>query len=148
MEIPPPLDGMIRELVHHSFGKAHRLEPVPSPWLFPGPRTGRSMGPVSLSRRLKVLGIRPRPTRNASLMDLATELPAFVFSRVLGFSEQTAAPDGREWLRRRPLCRPPGHRPGRPESACCVCAARAVIGRSPTGRRLGPVPKGRVWLAL
>ncbi|GAA3878232.1 hypothetical protein [Streptomyces lannensis] len=96
MEIPPPLDGMIRELVHHPFGKAHRLEPVPSPWLLPGPRTGRSMEPVSLSRRLKVLGIRPRPIRNASLMDLATEFPAFVFSRLLGFSEQTAAPDGRE----------------------------------------------------
>lgn len=44
-----------------------------------------------MSRRLKGLGIRPRPTRNAPLMDLAAELPAFVFSRLLGFSEQTAA---------------------------------------------------------
>ncbi|MDW4918525.1 hypothetical protein [Streptomyces californicus] len=44
-----------------------------------------------MSRRLKALGIRPRPTRNASLMDLAAELPAIVFSRLLGFSEQTAA---------------------------------------------------------
>ncbi|MFJ8825488.1 hypothetical protein ACIREE_27405 [Streptomyces sp. NPDC102467] len=52
------------------------------------------MEPVSLSRRLKALGIRPRPTRNASLMDLAAELPAFVFSRLLGFCEQTAA----DWM--------------------------------------------------
>ncbi|MFF7801137.1 hypothetical protein [Streptomyces olivaceus] len=44
-----------------------------------------------MSRRLKALGIRPRPTQNASLMDLAAELPAIVFSRLLGFSEQTAA---------------------------------------------------------
>ncbi|MFC5786841.1 hypothetical protein [Streptomyces aureus] len=91
VEIPPPLDGMLRELVRHPVGKAHRLEPGPSRWLFPGSRAGRPMGPVSLSRRLKALGIRPRPTRNASLMDLAAELPAFVFSRLLGFCEQTAA---------------------------------------------------------
>ncbi|CAK7286433.1 hypothetical protein SGPA1_40693 [Streptomyces misionensis JCM 4497] len=73
VEIPPPLDGMIRELVHHPFGKAHRLDPVPSPWLFPGSRTGRSMEPVSPPRRLKALGIQPRPTRNAWLMGLAAE---------------------------------------------------------------------------
>lgn len=91
VEIPPPLDGLLRELVRHPVGKAHRLEPGPSCWLFPGSRAGRPMEPVSLSRRLKALGIRPRPTRNASLMDLAAELPAFVFSRLLGFSEQTAA---------------------------------------------------------
>lgn len=47
-----------------------------------------------MSRRLKALGLRPRPSRSASLMDLAAELPAFVFSRLLGFSEQTAA----NWL--------------------------------------------------
>ncbi|MFE6158726.1 hypothetical protein ACFQ7F_07385 [Streptomyces sp. NPDC056486] len=45
VEIPPPLDSMLRELLHHPIGKAHRLEPG----------------------------------------------PAFVFSRQLGFSEQTAA---------------------------------------------------------
>lgn len=42
-------------------------------------------------RRLKTLGILPRPIRSASLMDLVTELLAIVFSRLLGFSEQTAA---------------------------------------------------------
>ncbi|MEV6730725.1 hypothetical protein [Streptomyces sp. NPDC051364] len=91
VEIPPPLDGMIRELVHHPVGKAANLDPAPSRWLFPGAYAGRPMEPASLSRRLKALGIRPRPTRNASLMDLAAELPAFVFSRLLGFSQQTAA---------------------------------------------------------
>ncbi|MEV6423707.1 hypothetical protein [Streptomyces sp. NPDC051662] len=91
VEIPPPLDGMLRELLRHPAGKAHRLEPGPSRWLFPGARAGRPMEPVSLSRRLKALGIRPQPTRNASLMDLAAEPPAFVFSPLLGFSEQTAA---------------------------------------------------------
>ncbi|MFD4257632.1 hypothetical protein ACFWR9_08365 [Streptomyces sp. NPDC058534] len=91
VEIPPPLDNMVREVMRHPVSKAHFLEPGPSRWLFPGSRAGRPMEPVSMSRRLKALGIRPRPTRNASLMDLAAELPAIVFSRLLGFSEQTAA---------------------------------------------------------
>lgn len=60
-----------------------------------------------MSRRLKALGIRPRPTRNASLMALAVEPPAIVFSRLLGFSEQTAANwMGREWRRGRLVCCP------------------------------------------
>ncbi|MGV9988676.1 hypothetical protein [Streptomyces olivaceus] len=91
VEIPPPLDHMIRELVRHPVSKAHCLEPDPSRWLFPGSRAGRPMEPVSMSRRLKALGIRPRPTRIASLMVLAAALPAIVFSRLLGFSERTAA---------------------------------------------------------
>ncbi|MGW0537964.1 hypothetical protein [Streptomyces sp. NPDC003032] len=48
VEIPPPLDGLLRELVRHPVGKAHRVEPGPS------------------------------------------RCPAFVLSRLLGFSEQTA----------------------------------------------------------
>ncbi len=91
VEVPAPLDSLLRELLRNPVSKAHRLEPEPSRWLFPGSRTGRPMEPVSLSRRLKMLGIRSRPTRNASLLDLAAELPAYVFSRLLGFSEQTAA---------------------------------------------------------
>ncbi|MGP3684610.1 hypothetical protein ACTVZO_07840 [Streptomyces sp. IBSNAI002] len=91
VEIPPPLDGMIRELVNHPTGKATILDATPSRWLFPGARADRPLEPASLSNRLKALGIRPRPTRNASLMDLAAELPAYVFSRLLGFSPQTAA---------------------------------------------------------
>lgn len=34
-----------------------------------------------LALRLKTLGIRVGPARNASLMELARELPAYVFSR-------------------------------------------------------------------
>ncbi|WP_253917228.1 hypothetical protein [Streptomyces sp. MNP-20] len=91
VEIPQPFDGMLREPVHHPVSKAQRLESGPSRWLLPGARAGRPMEPVSLSRRLKALGIRPRPTRNASLMDLPAGLPVVVFSRLLGFTQATAA---------------------------------------------------------
>ncbi|MCX5308986.1 hypothetical protein OG304_37015 [Streptomyces sp. NBC_00160] len=91
VEIPAPLDGMIRELIDHPTGKAPVLDRGPSRWLFPGALADRPMEPASLSKRLKALGIRPRATRNASLMDLAAELPAYVFSRLLGFCPQTAA---------------------------------------------------------
>lgn len=43
-----------------------------------------------LGRRLKALGIQPRLARNASRMDIASDLPAYVFSRLLGFSQSTA----------------------------------------------------------
>ncbi|UUU44166.1 hypothetical protein [Streptomyces sp. NBC_00162] len=43
-----------------------------------------------LALRLTALGIRVGPARNASLMELARELPAYVFSRLLGFAQQTA----------------------------------------------------------
>lgn len=36
------------------------------------------------------MGISPRVTRNASLMDIASELPAYVFRRLLGFGQSTA----------------------------------------------------------
>ncbi|WP_405497578.1 hypothetical protein [Streptomyces sp. NBC_00096] len=48
------------------------------------------MEPSSPALHLKALGIRVRPARHASLMELARELPAYVFSRLLGFAQQTA----------------------------------------------------------
>ncbi|MEU8975602.1 hypothetical protein AB0D11_41460 [Streptomyces monashensis] len=90
-----PLDGLVRELVDHPTGKAPVLHHSPSRRLFPAALAERPLEPAGLSKRLKALGIRPRPTRNASLMDLAAGLPAYVFSRLLGFSrgpQPTGAP--------------------------------------------------------
>ncbi|WP_228924600.1 hypothetical protein [Streptomyces sp. DH7] len=40
VEVPPPLDGMLRELVRHPVGKVHRLAPCPPRAVPPFP--GRS----------------------------------------------------------------------------------------------------------
>ncbi|WP_444468379.1 hypothetical protein ACR31U_35255 (plasmid) [Streptomyces rochei] len=89
-DMPAPLDNLIRDLVQHRHGRAPVITGHESVWLFPGAYAGRPLEPHSLGRRLKRLGIRPRVSRNASLMDIASELPAHIFSRLLGFSQSTA----------------------------------------------------------
>ncbi|MEU1630511.1 hypothetical protein ABZ746_35540 [Streptomyces sp. NPDC020096] len=59
-------------------------------WIHKTPARRAAFRAHSLGRRLENLGIRPRAARNASLMDIASELPAYVFSRLLGFSQSTA----------------------------------------------------------
>ncbi|MFI9588651.1 hypothetical protein ACIHCQ_44375 [Streptomyces sp. NPDC052236] len=88
--MPAPLDNLIRELVLHRRGRAPTLAGHEPRWLFPGAYAGQPIEPHSLGRRLETLDIRPRVACNASLMDIASELPAFVFSRLLGFSQSTA----------------------------------------------------------
>lgn len=90
VDIPAPLDDLLRDLVQHRRGHGPTLAGHEPPWLFPGVYAGRPLEPHSLGRRLKNLGIRPRVARNASLVDIASELPAYVFSRLLGFSQSTA----------------------------------------------------------
>jgi hypothetical protein len=41
------------------------------------------------SRRRCAIGVPPQLARHASLMDIASELPAFVISRLLGFHQST-----------------------------------------------------------
>ncbi|QYA99534.1 hypothetical protein KZO11_34510 [Streptomyces anulatus] len=43
-----------------------------------------------LVRRLQPLGIRPRMARNTALVELASELPATMVSRLLGVHQSTA----------------------------------------------------------
>ncbi|WP_190094273.1 hypothetical protein [Streptomyces melanogenes] len=113
----------------HLIGVVRRAESTIR-WLFPGARAARPMESVSLSRRLKVLGSRPRPTRNASLVDLAAELPGFVFSRLLGFSGPPR-PGGRRGAVTTPAtpltehpARPAPARPGRCRSGAAHAIAR------------------------
>ncbi|PCG87055.1 hypothetical protein CIB93_05835 [Streptomyces sp. WZ.A104] len=90
VDIPAPLDDLIRELARRRRIRAPVGPEHGERWLFPGMYAGRPLEPHSLGRRLKNLGIRPRVARNSSLMDIASELPAYVFSRLLGFSQSTA----------------------------------------------------------
>jgi hypothetical protein len=51
---------------------------------------GRGISEGHLGRRLARLGIRSHPGRHAALLDLSTQLPAAVLSRLLGVSASTA----------------------------------------------------------
>ncbi|MHA6759585.1 hypothetical protein [Streptacidiphilus sp. PAMC 29251] len=66
-------------------------------WLFPGGYPGQPLSPPHLGKRLRAIGIQPRVARNTALMDIASELPSFVFSRLLGFHQNT----GDNWNRER-----------------------------------------------
>ncbi len=59
-------------------------------WLFPGRYPGRPLSRSQVMRRLHALGIRPRMARSTALVELASELPAVVVSRLLGVHQTTA----------------------------------------------------------
>jgi hypothetical protein len=89
-ELPAPLDDLIRQLARQRQGRAVTV-PLDEPkWLFHGAYPGQPLAPHTLCHRLKAIGIRPRVARNTSLMEIASELPAYVFSRLLGFHQSTA----------------------------------------------------------
>ncbi|MFJ2911519.1 hypothetical protein ACIO8F_19345 [Streptomyces sp. NPDC087228] len=95
VEIPAPLDDLIRRLVERRNGRAATV-PIEEPkWLFHSIYPGQPIDPHTLGRRLKAIGVPPQLARHASLMDIASELPAFVISRLLGFHQST----GDNWTR-------------------------------------------------
>ncbi len=88
--VPTPLDDLLRELVPRRRGRS-TIPPSREPtWLFHGIYPGRPLNPSSLSRRLIAIGVQPCQARNASLIDVASELPAYVVSRLLGYCQKTA----------------------------------------------------------
>lgn len=88
--LPPPLDEFIRQLVRRRQGRAVTAPLDDAPWLFPGAYPGQPLTPYSLAARLKALGIRCRVARRSALIEIASELPAYVISRLLGFHQTTA----------------------------------------------------------
>jgi hypothetical protein len=56
----------------------------------PGGYPGRPLSAAHLSHRLKAIGVRPRAGPHTALLDIASELPAVVVARLLGFSQTTA----------------------------------------------------------
>ncbi|MEU3265720.1 hypothetical protein [Streptomyces bacillaris] len=59
-------------------------------WLLPGRFPAQHLSRGQLVRRLHPLGIRPRMARNTALVELASELPAVMVSRLLGVHQDTA----------------------------------------------------------
>ncbi|MEZ0090408.1 hypothetical protein [Streptacidiphilus sp. EB129] len=96
-DLPAPLDDLIRQLVQRRQGHAVTIPITEPKWLFPGGYPGQPLAPHHLGNRLRAIGIRPRVARNTALMDIASELPSFVFSRLLGFHQTT----GDNWNRER-----------------------------------------------
>ncbi|MFJ2967542.1 hypothetical protein ACIPIC_35285 [Streptomyces collinus] len=72
------------ELVQQRHGYSTLGRSDDHPWLFPGTAGGQPISSRQLMRKLTALGIKARPARNTTLMDLSAELPAVVLSRLLG----------------------------------------------------------------
>ncbi|WP_327434749.1 hypothetical protein [Streptomyces sp. NBC_01236] len=82
--LPPPLDALVLELVQQRYGYSALGRSDDHPWLFPGKAGGQPISSRQLMCKLTAMGIRARPTRNTTLMELSAELPAVVLSRLLG----------------------------------------------------------------
>ena len=82
--LPPPLDDLVLELVQQRHGYSALGRRDDHPWLFPGKAGGQPISSRQFMRKLTNLGIRARPARNTTLMELSAELPAVVLSRLLG----------------------------------------------------------------
>lgn len=63
----------------------------PGTWLFPGRRPGQPLHSQTIARRIRALGVDPRPDRNSALLELARELPPAVLGKLLGLHPGTAA---------------------------------------------------------
>jgi LCP family protein required for cell wall assembly len=74
---------------------------TPSPWLFPGSSPSRPIGELSLSRRLKRIGVDCNNDRRAAQPHLAGEIPAAILSDLIGVHVSTAVAwaeiAGRPW---------------------------------------------------
>lgn len=85
-QMPPPLDELLRALHADAMAATTAAER----WLFPGRYPGRPLSRSQVMRRLHALGVRPRMARSTALVELASELPAVVVSRLLGIHQNTA----------------------------------------------------------
>ncbi|MFE5734835.1 hypothetical protein ACFQ7A_28490, partial [Streptomyces sp. NPDC056528] len=79
-EIPAPLDDLIRQLVEGRNGCAATVPLEEPKWLLHSAYPGQPIDPHTLGRRLKTIGVPSQPAYHASLMDIASELPAVFIS--------------------------------------------------------------------
>ena len=89
--VPEPLASLLTELI--DTGRRYRgvgSPRTPSRWLFPGHLPGRPITPARLGERLRAVGLRALPGRRATLLQLASEVPAAVLADLLHLSPGTA----------------------------------------------------------
>jgi len=98
--LPEPVAAALRDWLDQ---RDARMPPVaaPSPWLFPGNPPTRPIGELSLSRRLKHIGVACNDERRAALLHLAGEIPAAILADLAGLHISTATAwaqiAGRPW---------------------------------------------------
>jgi hypothetical protein len=88
--LPAPLDALAGALAAGRRAPGSSLLDVPSSWLFPGRRPGSALTEDALARRLHVLGISPRQSRNTALFTLAADVPAAILAKTLGIHIKAA----------------------------------------------------------
>lgn len=91
LEIPAPLDDLLRQLTNRRHGHAVIGRTPDHPWLFPGGAPGHPISSDRLTVRLRALGISGRTGRNTALVDLAARVPPVVLARMLGLNITTTA---------------------------------------------------------
>lgn len=89
--LPPRLDVLMSELTNR---RGHAAVSTDA-WLFAGGTPGRPITAEQMRNRLAELGIVLRPSRQAALLQIASELPAPVLADLLGLHPNTAV----EWVR-------------------------------------------------
>ncbi|GAA2290839.1 hypothetical protein GCM10010402_56540 [Actinomadura luteofluorescens] len=96
LELPDQVGILVLELAANRRVHSMTGRDQPTPWLFPGRNGERHVTRQQLAKNLRKLGIYSQPSRNAALLDLASELPAAVLARLLGMSVRNAS----KWQRR------------------------------------------------
>lgn len=90
VELPAPLDGLVRQLLSRRHGRAAVGRTTDHPWLFPGGAPAQPISTAHLKKRLAAVSIHGRSGRNTALMDLAVKLPPVALARLLGIHINTA----------------------------------------------------------
>lgn len=91
LELPAPMDAIAIQLAANRSKYVQLARVEDQPWLFPGGHPGQPLPASRMSARMNVIGIRIRPSRQTTLMDLATQLPHPVLSQLLGIGATTAS---------------------------------------------------------
>jgi hypothetical protein len=90
LELPAPLDELVRQLLSRRHGHAVVGRTENHPWLFPGGAPAQQISTSRLRVRLAALDIHDRSGRNTALMDLAAKIPPVALARLLGIHISTA----------------------------------------------------------
>jgi hypothetical protein len=96
IELPKPLDDLVRQLLGRRHGHAAVGRTSNHPWMFPGGAPAQPISTARLRVRLASLGIHGRSGRNTALMDLASKIPPVALARLLGIHINTAG----DWAER------------------------------------------------